>query len=192
MQDLVSPQIVTMLTSLELVWSHLELPLSEGFTGLKTSKSGNSNNNGPIFPSLVYLLIAFKTLVHGDLEGATNLVWPYSSEKELANKLHNSLYPTIDKLLERMVPPSTDVTISCPKWDWYKQTNAILVEKQGFEATKSQRAELEGLKCWRITPALLNNTSYGTMTGDAASSKPIRQGFWVHIKREDVHLSGGM
>lgn len=177
-QDIIPQPRLSEMTSLELVWKPKEIPLSEGFV------SGDQPSPIPIFPSLVYLRICFKRLVYGAVDEATGLVWPYESKALLADTLCNHTLPTIDRLLERMVPPTTDVTVSCSKWDWYEAMDLKLVESQGVEKTKPQRADIEGLKCWREMPRKDGEES-------AEETDIPRRGYWLHMPIEDVHLDQG-
>ncbi|CAM1502359.1 Fc.00g043430.m01.CDS01 [Cosmosporella sp. VM-42] len=200
-QDIIPRQRLANLTSLELLWDPEQLPLSLGFTSdSKSNRQDQLDGSRPIFPSLLYLRICFKRLTYGRVDHATDLVWPYP-RLELADRLHNRLLPTVDCLLERIVPPSTDVTLSCAKWDWYELIDLHLVEKQGKERTKPQRADIEGLKCWREVPRTTSGLSIGigattsTLPSSAAieeaQPKNLREGYWIHMCIEDVHLESG-
>jgi hypothetical protein len=170
------------MTSLELVWKPKEISFGEGFI------SQYQTIRTPIFPSLVYLRISLKRLVYGTVDEATGLVWPYDSKALLAEKLHNHTLPTIDRLLERIVPPTTEVTLSCSKWDWYDVIDMRLIEEQGVEKTKPQRADLEGLRCWREVPTKEGDRDI--KAADQESEIP-RRGYWIHVPIEDVHLDQG-
>ncbi|KAK7217724.1 hypothetical protein V2G26_005727 [Clonostachys chloroleuca] len=185
--DIMTPNVLSRITSLELVWNATQVPLTLGFTGQAASKS-HKRQTEPLFPSLQVLRITFASLTWGELDAATGLNWPYSSKDTLASRLQTRLFPDIDALLDRIVPPSTDVTISCPKWIWYEVTDLALVEKQGKEATRPQRADIEGLKCWRETPSAATSGDKGL---EEASGSTFRAGFWVHIPVEDVNLGTG-
>ncbi|CAG9936313.1 unnamed protein product [Clonostachys rosea f. rosea IK726] len=185
--DIMTPNVLSHITSLELVWNANQVPLALGFTGQAASKS-HKRQTEPLFPSLQVLRITFASLTWGELDAATGLNWPYRSKDTLASRLETRLFPDIDALLDRIVPPSTDVTISCPKWIWYEVTDLALVEKQGKEATRPQRADIEGLKCWRKTPSTATGGDKGL---EEASGSPFRAGFWIHIPVEDVNLGTG-
>jgi hypothetical protein len=91
----------------------------------------------------------------------------------------------MDKLLERIVPPTTDVTVSC-SWEWYSAIDVVLRVKQGKEETRMQRADLGGLKCWRNTPRRVWDLS-GRALEDAQGVEGRRKGFWIHVAVEDMH-----
>ncbi|KAK7431371.1 hypothetical protein QQZ08_002142 [Neonectria magnoliae] len=186
-------------------WGHFREPdvdlclTGSAFTSYRQTESELSQPKPLIFPALKYLRITFKRLVYGEIDEATGLIWPYESKALLADKLHNHLLPTIDRLLDRIVPPSTDVTISCSKWDWYEMIDMTLVEKQGKEKTKTQRADIEGLKCWREIPREENGPDETITPGAAPDEarigdyerKSLREGYWIHMPIEDVHLNQG-
>ncbi|KAH6989380.1 hypothetical protein BKA56DRAFT_253716 [Ilyonectria sp. MPI-CAGE-AT-0026] len=200
LQDVIPEQRVSEMTSLELVWKPKQLPLSLAFTSQrKPGSQSELTSTGPVFPALVYLRITFKRLVYGDMDEATGLIWPYERKTVLAEKIHNHLLPTIDRLLDRIVPPTTEVTISCSKWDWYEAIDLKLIEKQGIEKTKPGRADIEGLRCWREIPrkSLDRDATEATPTtseeaqGGESAAKSLREGYWIHMPIEDVHLDQG-
>ncbi|KAH7163588.1 hypothetical protein B0J13DRAFT_538866 [Dactylonectria estremocensis] len=201
LQDVIPEQRVSELTSLELVWHPKELPLNLAFTTLRKRDSPpGSASTEPVFPALVYLRITFKRLTYGETDETVGLIWPYTSKTLLADKLHNHLLPTIDRLLDRIVPPSTEVTISCSKWDWYEQIDLALVEKQGKEITKPERADIEGLRCWREIPRSQQNLNATTLTAGSPDGiqeggsevEGLRKGYWIHMPIDEVHLDRGM
>lgn len=71
--------------------------------------------------------------------------------------------------------------------------DSFLVENQGLQATKPQRGDLSGLKCWRQTTAELSVSSIlpdevrHCGGAEAAVDYPI-SGIWVHISSKDVQL----
>ncbi|KPM40350.1 hypothetical protein AK830_g6256 [Neonectria ditissima] len=199
LQEVIPSQRIAELTSLELVWKPKLLPLGLAFTSYRQSEAELSQSRPPTFPALKYLRITFKRLVYGEIDEATGLVWPYESKAQLADKLHNHLLPTIDRLLDRIVPPSTNVIISCSKWDWYEMIDLTLIEKQGEEKTKPQRADIEGLKCWREIPREESGPSGTIAPGTApdeahiggCEANGLRKGYWIHMPIDDVHLDQG-
>ncbi|OBT61190.1 hypothetical protein VE03_08689 [Pseudogymnoascus sp. 23342-1-I1] len=118
------------------------------------------------------------------------IVWPYE-DKVVSDRLHNHFFPQVDRLLERTVPPTTDVTVTCSKYDWYVETDMFLLEKQGKEETRMQRADIEGLKCWRNTPRQVEDVSDRALE-NALGVEGRRKGFWVHICIGEVHLDRGV
>jgi hypothetical protein len=179
-QDVIPRQRLADITSVELVCKPKQLPLDLGFTGNYNSQ--HQLYAGPIFPSLRYLRISFKRLTYGEIDNALGIVWPYKSKEILSHRLHDHFLPELDRLLERIVLPSTDVTVTCSKWDWYVAIDLFLMKKQGKEGTKLQRADIEGLKCWRSTPRRIE---------DASGVEGRRKGFWIHMCLEGVNLDDG-
>ncbi|KAF7558432.1 hypothetical protein G7046_g5729 [Stylonectria norvegica] len=197
LQDFIPKERLSELASLELVWKPKKLPLELGFTGNSQGAAQSlSLKRFPLFSSLLFLRISFQRLTFGEIDHATGLVWPYEDTSELSDRLHNHLLPTIDRLLDRIVPASTDVTISCSKWAWYEQIDLKLVEQQGKEKTKPQKADLEGLKCWREIPRKPQDKDVTTTItatanmpgGETSDTSDKRQGYWIHIPVEDMKL----
>ena len=172
------------LVSLELVWQPHILLFKDGFARVK-------QRDGPIFPSLIYLRIDFIYLTYGEMDHAVGLVWPYEDKNLLSKRLHQRLYPEIDDMLSRIVPPTTDVLVTCPKWAYYELTDLYLVEKQGRERTKLQRADIEGLKCWRETPKKNGRLLDDRTVEGGTCTEPVREGFWVHIPPRDAQIDYG-
>ncbi|KAJ6441330.1 cyanamide hydratase [Purpureocillium lavendulum] len=184
-QDLIPRQRLSDITSLELLWKPKELPLRLGFSG----REGSSPCDIPLFSSLRHLRLTFKYLVYGEIDEATGLEWPYEDQAALSRALHERLFPEIDDLLERIAPPTAHVVVSCCKWDWYELTDLYLLEKQGEAKTRLQRADVEGLKCWRETPP--RKASSIVDMNNSRHSVTRREGYWIHSSFEDVQLDPG-
>jgi hypothetical protein len=125
------------------------------------------------------------------MDHAVGLVWPYEDKNLLSERLHQRLYPEIDDMLSRIVPPTTDVLVTCPKWAYYELTDLYLVEKQGKERTKLQRADIEGLKCWRETPRKNGGPVDDRTVEGGRCTEPVREGFWVHVPVGDARIDYG-
>lgn len=192
-QDVVPDQNLSRMVSLELVWDPLEVPIMLGFTGNQIKYRGKKPcRTEPVFSSLKFLRISFKRLTYGDMDPITGLTWPYKDEQSLTNELRNRFLPQIDGLLDRIVPPSTDVMISLREWSWYEHLDLWLMGIQGKEKTKPQRADIEGLKCWREIPKQANTgeRDIGVQT-TPTTEKRLREGYWIHIPIAVTHLDRG-
>lgn len=55
----------------------------------------------------------------------------------------------IDRTMERIAPPSAEVTLSYPNWPDYTAIDITLAEKQGMERTKLQKDSTSSIRCWR-------------------------------------------
>ncbi|KFY44973.1 hypothetical protein V494_01226 [Pseudogymnoascus sp. VKM F-4513 (FW-928)] len=184
--DIIPWQRLEDMVSLELVWKAKILPLELGLTDNKYSPRKLLGR--PVFPGLRILRICFQTLVFDEEDFALGISWPYIDSGLVSQRLHNSFFPAMDRLLERAVPPTTDVTVTCSKWDWYVETDYYLMERQGREETRMQSADIAGLKCWRNTPERKVSGVADAIVEDARGVERQRKGFWVHICIDDVHL----
>lgn len=182
MSDLFPSHILANIRSLELVWQPKDLPLVDGFC----SRVKPSKYQHPVFPSLAYLRISFARMVIHEVDHATDMIWPYDNRRLLSERLHNSFLPQMDELINRIAPPMAEVTVSCAKWDWYELIDVSLLESQGKEATRMQRADIEGLRCWRMMPIRRSISWEDAEAG--LSSVPSREGYWIHIPIGDVRL----
>jgi hypothetical protein len=196
-QDIMAPQVVSSITSLELVWNPKSVHIEDGFTGLPESNdSRQSKIRGPLFPSLKYLRISFAGLCsrHDDVDHAVKLPRTEDNRTNLSRQLHQYTLPAIDKVLDRIAPPSADVTLSCRNWAWYIEIDLLLVESQGKEKTKPQRSEMEGLKCWRVLPTSkpADKEADGALDRDleigTEGKTPRREGYWIHIPVQQIKL----
>lgn len=131
--------------------------------------------------------ISFKRLEQGSDDPSLGIGYLYEDKEILSRRLHDHLLPEMDKLLERIVPSTADVTVSCSKWEWYQAIDLFLMEKQGKEETRMQRADIEGLKCWRNTPRRIEDVSDRALE-DALVVGGRLKGFWVHVAIDEVHL----
>lgn len=188
-----SPRIVSSITSLELVWDAKALPFSDGFIGFPEKRSGKKArppSTGPIFPSLLHLRLSLRMWSNAKIDHNTGLDSSYPNKRELVEKIHSYTLPAIDSLVDRIAPPSTDVALSCPRWDWYSNIDLVLVGRQGLETTKPQRSEMEGLKCWRDVTTTRNLDAGAVTDGEledgTGTNRCTRQGYWIHIPIQDV------
>lgn len=69
-----------------------------------------------------------------------------------ADRLKRGLYARVEELLGKVAPPNTEVTLTLSDWQLYERVDMDLVARQGKRATKLQRSEYGGLKCWREPP----------------------------------------
>ncbi|KFX96544.1 hypothetical protein V490_03297 [Pseudogymnoascus sp. VKM F-3557] len=182
-QDVIPWQRFQTIASLEFVMKPNLVPFDVAFTSSRDSERRRLGK--PTFPGLKFLRISFPTPTVNQEDWALGLVWPYADEEIFSHRLHDSLLPEMDKLLERIVPPTTDVTMSC-SWEWYAAIDVVLRAKQGNEETRMQRADLGGLKCWRNTPWRVGDVS-GRALEDAQGVEGRRKGFWIHVAVEDMH-----
>ncbi|KAK2590143.1 hypothetical protein QQS21_012172 [Conoideocrella luteorostrata] len=182
MSALFPSYLLARISSLELVWQADETPLREGFLPMDNSSGGT----GPLFPRLVHLRLAFKRLTIHEVDPVTDLVWPYDNKRLLSERLHGVVLLQVDELVNRIAPPSAEVTLSCAKWDWYELIDMSLLEKQGKEATKMQQAEIRGLKCWRVIP---KSTTGSSTDVEAATPSEGREGYWIHMPFDEVRLT---
>jgi hypothetical protein len=182
MPELFPTHILAHIRSLELVWQSGDLSLLDGFC----SATSKRKYQQPVFPYLTHLRIAFKQLVIHEVDAATNLIWPYDNKRLLSERLHNFLLPQLDILINRIAPSTAEVTVSCAKWDWYELIDYQLLESQGKEATRMQRADIEGLRCWRTIPVRREITSTDSEKGLPPAQS--REGYWIHIPIGDVRF----
>lgn len=195
-QGILSPRIVSSVTSLELVWNTRILSMDDGFTGMPGKSKIKYPT--PLFPSLQYLRVSFTALPWpqtADLEDINHAIGlPFSelNREKIGRQLHEYTLPGMDKLLDRIAPANADVTFSCPKWDWYSQIDLKLVEAQGVERTRPCRSEMEGLKCWRVvprqdTPGTVDTVTPGDLEQGSGAPK-LRDGYWIHVPIYQVSM----
>ncbi|GAO17658.1 hypothetical protein UVI_02002190 [Ustilaginoidea virens] len=181
--DLLPSHVLARLRSLELVWQPRELPISHGF--LPTNPAG-SNRPQPLFPRLAYLRISFHRFAMNNIDDATDMMLPYDNKQLLSERLHENLLPQVDELVHRIAPPAAEVTLSCARWDWYELMDLALLQKQGKEATSMQRADIDGLRCWRTMPS---RTAEAPADVEAAAQPcSPRAGYWIHVPIGHVRL----
>jgi hypothetical protein len=195
-QDIMPPQVVSTITSLELVWDPLEVRLEDGFTGLPGSDKNRESFQHPLFPDLKHLRISFSRMYPPAprLDYATGLETSEDSYYEYAEKLTEYTLPAVDQLLDRIAPLDAEVTFSCRNWRWYIAIETTLIETQGREVTRVQTSELGGFKCWRPTPKIAaaavekadGTTEDNDVEKGQVTERPRRDGFWVHVPSTEV------
>ncbi|CAH0000721.1 unnamed protein product [Clonostachys byssicola] len=190
LQNIMSETVLQHLTSLELVWDADQVPIAHGFKDQARSRPLSTVRRTPVFPYLMFLRIAFKAVEPAKTDPATGLFWPYRSVDEVEKRLRTRLFPSIGDLLNRIVPSTTHVTLSCPDWMWFKATCDSLKSKNA-DAGTFQVAEIGGVKVWwpidSTSTALQRLRSPDPLLGDDGTEAP-REGFWVHIPEHKVDL----
>ncbi|VUC21464.1 unnamed protein product [Clonostachys rosea] len=179
--DILSPTVISNMTSLELVWDLAALPFDDGFISKKGLSS--KDRREPLFPSMKYLRIAFAEDLTSRRYQALGIRWDLS-ESGLTDILIDFILPMLDKFIERSVPPTTDVTVSCLSWDWYRAIDLRLVDAQGEAQSRPQKADIGGLKILRLIPKPETNSS--ETGGDSSTQHTIREGIWIHAAQRDV------
>ncbi|CAH0048171.1 unnamed protein product [Clonostachys solani] len=192
LQKIFSKATLSLLTSLDLVWDPEQLSLASGFVG-ENEANVSHQTRPPVFPSMIRLHISFRGGNDIQRDEALGVDWRYRNKEQLSQALNNKVFPTVDSLVQRLVPSTSDVTFQCPNWTWYKLMDSFLVENQGLKATKLQRGDLGGLKCWRQTTAeLLAPSIYSCeirhCSGTEEAENSSVSGIWVHIGSKDIQL----
>jgi hypothetical protein len=177
--DLLPERVLRNITSLEVAWP-ADLRMYEGFRSRRIrGRPRLSFDEEPAMPSLAHLRICYNLdLPVGSVNPAMMLPTfaRYDDQPETLDYAlqWHFLHPVVG-VIEKICPKTTDVTVSLPSWKWYKIVDKSLIASQGMEETKPQRAEMEGLKCWKIC--------------NRGRSGERRRGFWVHIEGPKVDLS---
>ncbi|VUC26138.1 unnamed protein product [Clonostachys rosea] len=155
------------MVSLHFEWDPHQLALADFLTdhGRKSGTGDDQRPGPPIFPALAFLRITLARPTYGAHDDMTGLVWPYENREELGRRLLHRFLPTVDALVCRIVPPSTEVTLSLSPWERYAAVDYQLVAIQGKERSKPRWSEFGGVKCWREIP---------TKEGDTP------RGYWLH------------
>ncbi|KAK7214165.1 hypothetical protein V2G26_021343 [Clonostachys chloroleuca] len=180
--DILSPTVISNMTSLELVWDLAALSFDDGFVSKKGLNSKDEQR--PLFPSMKYLRIAFAEDLTSRRYQALGIRWDLS-ESGLADTLNHFIFPMLDKFIERTVPPTTNVTVSCLSWNWYQAIDLRLVDVQGEVQSRPQRADIGGLKIFRLIPkAETNNLEAG---GESLTHSVSREGIWIHVTQKMCH-----
>ena len=83
--------------------------------------------------------------------------------------------------------------VTCPVWDWFVVLDLKLLEEQGAEVTRMQRADVEGLKFWRKTPR--GGGKMDEIRGEegegSGDGRRKRDGYWIHVELKDTQLDYG-
>ena len=155
-------QMRTKLCSLTLVWDLSKVKLSESFNltdndvdaksrPSRTTPRRRHKYEPPIFPSLRHLRVALDPFARSEKTlMEQGLPKPLHREDGLTSKrLHDTFYPRVEELLDRLAPATTEITFTVSDWELYERIDVDLVERQGEEETRLRRSELGGLKCWK-------------------------------------------
>ncbi|VUC35378.1 unnamed protein product [Clonostachys rosea] len=187
--DILSPFKLSMIRSLELALDGFNVRLSQVLLGVSpnrpTSSSGASaplQTRKPLFPSLAFLRLFLKSDQRFlDDDFRDSLRQSRYGRKNTEERLLTFTLPSIDDLVNRIVSPTTDVTVTFREWMFYSLMDLKLAEVQGLEETRLQRADIGGLKFWRKTPH--SGLEQQTSDGNGSSTNKLREGYWVHISQ---------
>lgn len=184
-QDLVSPSVTSLITSLDISWKLSEVPLESGFVGYK--RPNRSQTSKPIFPSLEHLRITFLEQ-YSSLPDEPHITTDFSTA-DLNAWMARRLPPVVDAVICRLTPPSTQVYVSYTSLNYYRALDVALIREQGMDVTKPQICRvLGGLKCWRQMP----HENPATVT--AATVDVQGRGYWCHVYGQVIfssHLDKG-
>ncbi|CAG9954852.1 unnamed protein product [Clonostachys rosea f. rosea IK726] len=114
-QDIMGSNIIGMMTSLDLVFDKAVLNLSEAFTGLppKFGIKSTHETRKFTFPSLQQLRISFVE-TRQFTDPWTGEYLPHGFDFQNRDVITTNALPELDGLIQRIVPPSAEVTVSCP------------------------------------------------------------------------------
>lgn len=189
-QDLVSPSITSLLTSLEMTWNTSNFLLLDGFTGnghanLDTTIP-NQPRTTPVFPSLRYLRIFLRGYDTAALESGN----PCPSGIAFGNWIATYTPLKLDKLIPRIAPPAAEVCVEYNYWGDYKNLDMKLIREQGIDVTQPQICQdLGGLKCWRQIPAAATTAATTSSSVQPKTPTDSGRGYWCHIGPAAIHTN---
>ncbi|CAH0047712.1 unnamed protein product [Clonostachys solani] len=183
--------VLSMITSLELVWKLEEFTVEEAFSGhAATVPSYRSSIEYPsvTFPALRHLRIAFKRLIRSNkLFGIElGLGYNFQQRQEETERIYEYFLPKLDCLLSRIAPPTAEIIISWADWRLYSYFDLKLLEVQGKEKTRMHEPNIGGMACWRELPCLMSNSIPGTVDHEYHSQQVARNGYWLHVAEPDL------
>jgi hypothetical protein len=187
-QDIMGSNIIGMMTSLDLVFDKAVLNLSEAFTGLppKFGIKSTHETRKFTFPSLQQLRISFVE-TRQFTDPWTGEYLPHGFDFQNRDVITTNALPELDGLIQRIVPPSAEVTVSCPHPRWYVEIENKLISRQGQLKTQSQPAEFGGHRCWREIPKTDSGTQgIANNSVEALLDDTLIAGYWIHSLRNDL------
>lgn len=181
-QDVVSPNLTSSLTSLEIPWSsnniRLNVRIQDAFKGY--ARSETDTRPAPLFPSLVHLRICFHSIDPWSMDGPMG----HMSQQELHDWLAHSLPTRLDNLTRTIAPPTAEIYVSQKKWFMYKALDLALIMEHGLEVAQPQICkEYGGLKCWRQMPLPESANDPGRPDDQNIGED---RGYWFHVTGDTV------
>ncbi|VUC35587.1 unnamed protein product [Clonostachys rosea] len=180
-QDVMSSNVIGMMTSLDIVFDRGVVELAKAFTSLPSRFGIKSiHEAGKItFPSMQQLRISFVEIS----QFTDPWTGDYTTDTDHRNRNVMTLgtLPKLDALVQRIVPPSAEVTVSCPRSHWYSEIENALIAQQGHPRTQSQPSELGGQRCWREIPNIDRGTQViANSSVEALLDDTLIAGYWIH------------
>ncbi|VUC24472.1 unnamed protein product [Clonostachys rosea] len=165
-QRIISPVLLSSLRSLELVWNPDELAFDLGFNSHHEDESGIMRS--PLFSSLAHLRISFLF----DRKGSS-----YERVADDPMIMERKIFSKLDVLLDRIVPSSTEVIVSCPVPETYENILFQWSKIHGNEIPSPKQADIGGLMIWR--PRIAPKADRGRDLEEGGFDS-LRTGFWIH------------
>ncbi|CAH0050931.1 unnamed protein product, partial [Clonostachys solani] len=181
--SILPPNILRSIRSLELAIDTQRSPLKYAFRDPEFFSP--SLHTVPIFPSLLYLRIS---LFSWDLDiwfRRKDLLHHYGPNRELWLQLIPAnvsiMLHRIDSFLERIAPPTAEVTVDWNLTGYDTLSNVLLSERLDQASLHIQEYESGGRKYWRQTSTSIANIPTGDTNCLGITGGPgKRQGYWIY------------
>lgn len=179
--------VLSMMTSLELVWSLEDFTVEEAFPRhAATVPSDEPSIECPsvIFPALQHLRIAFKPVIRSQKAFGTQLGHNYNAQQRQkeSETIHEYFLPKLDCVLARITPPTTEIIISWSNWGPYSLFDLKLFEVQGKDKTRMHQPDIGGMACLRELPSPMSYSAPETVDHEQVA----RNGYWLHVAEPNL------
>ncbi|KAK7229758.1 hypothetical protein V2G26_001928 [Clonostachys chloroleuca] len=179
--------VLSMMTSLELVWSLEDFTVEEAFPRhAATVPSDEPSIECPsvIFPALQHLRIAFKPVIRSQKAFGIQLRHNYNAQQRQkeSETIHEYFLPKLDCVLARITPPTTEIIISWSNWGPYSLFDLKLFEVQGKDKTRMHQPDIGGMACLRELPSPMSYSAPETVDHEQVA----RNGYWLHVAEPNL------
>ncbi|CAH0025420.1 unnamed protein product [Clonostachys rhizophaga] len=178
LHEVLTPTVLSSITSLELVWNPRLLHIVKVFEGLEPEKQP-TRQMPPIFPSLTHLHICLTSLEYVTIGVGQGDGMQIRTMEDLAENMPLS----IDTLVLRAAPATTNVTVTYAEdYLWFETVRSNHIRSRGIDAIRDRESQFEGPEFWREIPAPNSSAQEDTSPNSLELGEGIKagRGYWIH------------
>lgn len=178
LHEVLTPTVLSSITSLELVWNPRLLHIVKVFEGLEPEKQP-TRQMPPIFPSLAHLHICLTSLEYVTIGVGQGDGMQIRTMEDLAENMPLS----IDTLVLRAAPATANVTVTYAKDNlWFETVRSNHIRSRGIHEIRDRESQFEGPELWREIPPPSSSAQEDTSPNSLELGEGIKagRGYWIH------------
>lgn len=178
LHEVLTPMVLSNITSLELVWNPRQLHIVKVFEGLQPEKEP-TRQMPPHFPSLTHLHICLTSLEYVTIGVGQGDGMQIRTMEDMAENMPLS----IDTLVLRAAPATANVTVTYAEDHlWFEMVRSNHIQSQGIDGIRERESQFEGPEFWREVPAFKASAQKETTPNilELGQGTKASRGYWIH------------